>query len=283
MNKIKLIQGDCLEKMKDIPDKSIDLILADLPYGSENCKWDILIPFEPLWEQYKRTIKENSAILLFGTEPFSSYLRLSNINWFKYDWVWYKSKCGSAFTAKYRPLQKHEMVSVFGKGKVNYYPQLEVGEPYYRKRKENKGDKLNNHNFGVIKESETINSGFRYPATVQFFQQKWRRQDQIHATQKPVELLEYLIKTYSNEGELVLDNTFGSCSTGIACINTNRNFIGIEKDNNYFKIGVNRIQDKLKDIDDAWELTISGDVNIKDYPYPFRFPEEEKIKYIREI
>ena len=156
------------------------------------------------------------------------------------------ARCCS-FTAKYRPVQKHENILVFGKGKVVYNPQLEEGKPYYRKRKANKGDKPNNHKLGVISESETINDGFRYPSTIQFFQQKWRRQDQLHSTQKPVELIEWLINSYSNEGNTILDNTFGSCTTGIACINTNRNFIGIENNMDYFNISLKRLEEKRKE------------------------------------
>jgi site-specific DNA-methyltransferase (adenine-specific) len=240
-SEIKLYLGDCLELMKDIPDKSIDMILCDLPYGKSACSWDIIIPFEPLWEQYERIIKKNGCIALFGTEPFASLLRLSNLKWYKYDWIWHKSKSGSAFTSKYRPQQKHENILIFGKGKILYFPQLKNGEPYYRKRKENKGNKPNNHKLGVISESETINNGFRYPETVIFFQQKWRRQDQLHPTQKPVELCEYLIKTYTSENMVVLDNCMGSGTTGVACKKLNRNFIGMEKDKKYFEIAKNRI------------------------------------------
>ena len=239
---IQLYQGDCLEVMKNIPDKSVDLVLTDPPYGSTSCAWDSVIPLEPMWKELKRIIKKNGAIVLFGTEPFSSQLRLSNLDWFKYDWIWEKSKCGSAFTSKYRPQSKHEIISVFGKGRVNYYPQMEEGEPYKRTRKVNNGDKPNNHKLGVTSESETVNTGYRYPSTVQFFQQRWRRQDQVHPTQKPVALMEYLIKTYSNEGDVVLDFCAGSGTTGVAAKNLNRNFIGIEMDEGYFKIAKERIE-----------------------------------------
>jgi site-specific DNA-methyltransferase (adenine-specific) len=245
---IKLLHGDCLELMKDIPDKSIDMILCDLPYGTTACKWDVVIPFDELWRQYKRIIKDDGAVALFGIGLFAYKLALSNEKMYKYEIIWHKSKSGSSFTAKYRPVQKHENILIFGKGKVVYNPQLEKGEPYYRKRKANKGDKPNNHKLGVISESETTNDGFRYPSTVQFFQQKWRRQDQLHSTQKPVALLEYLIKTYTLENETVLDNTMGSGSTGVACINTNRNFIGIEKDDKYFEIAKNRIEKAQQDV-----------------------------------
>jgi site-specific DNA-methyltransferase (adenine-specific) len=229
--------------MKNIPDKSVDLVLTDPPYGTTACKWDSIIPLEPMWKELKRITKPNSAIVLFGAEPFSSQLRLSNLDWFKYDWIWEKSKCGSAFTSKYRPQSKHEIISVFGKGRVNYYPQMEEGEPYKRTRKVNNGDKPNNHKLGVTSESETVNTGYRYPSTVQFFQQRWRRQDQVHPTQKPVALMEYLIKTYSNEGDVVLDFCAGSGTTGVAAKNLNRDFIGIEMDEGYFKIASSRIAD----------------------------------------
>ena len=246
---IDLMNGDCLELMKTIPDNSVDLILTDPPFGTTSCKWDSVIPFDLMWIQLKRIIKQNSAIVLFGSEPFSSHLRISNLKMYKYDWVWSKSKCGSAFTSKYRPQQKHEMVHVFGSGRVNYYPQLEKGKPYTRLRKRSDENSINNHKLGVTSESSTVNTGFRYPSTIQFFQQKWRRQDQIHPTQKPVELLEYLIKTYSNENETVLDFTMGSGSTGVACLNTNRSFIGIELDDNYFKIASDRISNRQNEIE----------------------------------
>jgi site-specific DNA-methyltransferase (adenine-specific) len=242
----KLYKGDCLEVMKDIADKSVDMILCDLPYGTTACKWDTIIPLEPLWEQYKRVIKQNGAIILTGVQPFTSALIMSNPKMFKHEWIWHKSKCGSAFTSKYRPQQKHENVLVFGSGKTTYNPQMVAGKPYYRKRKGNDGSKPNNHNLGVTSDSETINTGFRYPETVQFFQQKWRRQDQIHPTQKPIELMEYLIRTYSNEDEIVLDNCSGSGTTGIAAINTNRKFILIEQDENYFDLSSKRIEEHIE-------------------------------------
>jgi site-specific DNA-methyltransferase (adenine-specific) len=231
--------------MKSIPDRSVDMILCDLPYGTTACKWDTIIPFEPLWEQYNRIIKDESAVVLFGSEPFSSYLRMSNIKSFKYDLVWQKSKSGSAFTAKYRPVNKHEMISVFSKGgkKTKYNPQMTKGEPYKRTHKISEVD-INNHQIGFNrKEVVSVNEGYRYPITILDFPQKWRRQDQVHPTQKPVELLEWLIKSYTNEGELVLDNCMGSGSTGVACLNTNRKFIGIELDEGYFNIAKKRIDE----------------------------------------
>tara|TARA_R110000796_G_scaffold161229_1_gene277927 strand:+ start:225 stop:962 length:738 start_codon:yes stop_codon:yes gene_type:complete len=241
---IDLRLGDCLEVMKTIPSKSIDFICCDLPYGSTANKWDEALDFELMWTEYKRIIKDYGAIALFGTGLFAYKLALSNEKMYKYEIIWHKSKSGSAFTAKYRPIAKHENILIFGKGKVKYNPQLVEGKPYYRKRKANNGNKPNNHKLGVVSESETKNDGFRYPSTVQFFQQKWRRQDQVHSTQKPVELIEWLIESYSNEGDTILDNTMGSGTTMVACKNLNRNGIGIEMDNNYFEIANKRINNE---------------------------------------
>jgi site-specific DNA-methyltransferase (adenine-specific) len=240
---MQLFNGDCLNIMKQIPDRSIDMILCDLPYGTTSCKWDTPLPFDDLWNHYRRIIKPNCAICLFGSEPFSSVLRMSNIKEFKYDWIWEKSKSGSAFTAKYRPVCKHETISVFSlNGKrTQYYPIMESGEPYHRTHKISECD-VNNHGIGFNRrEVESINDGFRYPTTILRFQQKWRRQDQMHPTQKPVALCEYLIKTYTQEGMTVLDNCMGSGTTGVACVNTGRDFIGIEKDEHYFEVAKKRI------------------------------------------
>ena len=194
-----------------------------------------------MWEQLNRIIKPNGAIVLFGSEPFSSALRMSNIKNYKYELIWKKSKCGSPFTAKYKPLTKHENISIFEKSgkKTTYNPQMAQGEPYIRTSKVGKN---NNMCFGA-KEDFAYGSkdGLRHPDCILEFQQKWRRQDQIHPTQKPIELMEYLIKTYTNENETVLDFTMGSGSTGVACVNTNRNFIGIEMDEKYFEIAEKRI------------------------------------------
>ncbi len=240
----KLYLGDCLEVMLDLPEKSVDMILCDLPYGQiseKNCAWDQLIPFDKLWLRYERVLKYFGVIVLFGSQPFTSALVMSNPKMFKYEWIWEKSKSGSAFTAKYRPVNKHENILVFANGKTTYNPILTEGKAYTRTHGIAECD-INNHGMGFNKkEVVSVNTGFRYPITVQKFQQKWRRQDQVHPTQKPVELLEYLIKTYTNEEEVVLDNCMGSGSTGVAAVNTNRRFIGIEKDEAYFKIAQNRI------------------------------------------
>ena len=234
---ILMIHGDCLEKMKDIPDKSIDMILCDLPYGTTACKWDTVIPFEPLWEQYKRIIKDRGAIVLFGSEPFSSYLRMSNIKQFKYDWVWEKNTQTNGMNANKQPLFNYEVISVFYTKQCLYNPQKEQGKPYTIRRNKPKIDSVYG-NTGVKNGFTTTNSG-RYPKRII----KISVERGLHPTQKPVALLEYLIKTYTLEGETVLDNTMGSGSTGIACLNTKRNFIGIEKDDKYFGIAKKRIED----------------------------------------
>ena len=243
MSAFNLMQGDTLELMATLPDKCVDMILCDLPYGTTKCAFDVIIPFEPLWSQYKRLLKDDGCIVLTGSQPFTSMLVMSNLKWFKYEWIWHKSKSGSAFTAKYRPVNKHENVLVFAKGKTIYNPQMTIGEPYQRTHSIAECD-VNNHGIGFNrKEVISVNEGLRHPTTVQFFQQKWRRQDQVHPTQKPVALCEYLIKTYTNEGMWVLDNTMGSGTTGVACMNTNRNFIGIERDDKYFAIAKQRIEE----------------------------------------
>ena len=235
----QLMFGDCLERMKEIPDGSVDLILTDPPYQTTQNKWDSIIPFEPMWEQLKRIIKPNGACVLFSAQPFTTNLIYSNMKCFKYSMVWKKSKCGSPLTAKYKPLTKHEDINVFSlhKKTLKYYPQMSEGKPYKRKFTENK---VNNMGFG-IKGVETDNNGTRHPTTILDYPQQWRRQDQVHPTQKPVELMEFLIKSFSMENETVLDFTMGSCSTGVACLNTNRKFLGIEMDANYYEIACDRL------------------------------------------
>lgn len=235
----KLMQGDCLKLMKDIPDESIDMILCDLPYGTTACKWDTIIPFEPLWEQYNRIIKDNGAIVLFGSEPFSTLLRYSNLKMFKYDWIWEKEQGANFMLCKYQPYKVHEIISVFSKKKHLYNPQMTEGKPYIS-GKGTSGDITKN----VVK-VQTKNSGTRYPRSIQRFNTD-KAKGSFHPTQKPVALLEYLIKTYTNEGDIVLDNCMGSGSTGVACINTNRNFYGIELDEHYFEIARKRIREAQK-------------------------------------
>lgn len=236
MNKIELFQGDCLEIMKNIPDKSIDLILCDLPYGTTQCKWDTVIPFEELWKQYNRIIKDNNVIVLFGSEPFSSALRMSNVKDYKYDWIWNKVKPSGHLNAKRIPLKQHEIISVFYKNKCNYYPIMTDQKPRLSKNYLNNKSEL----FGTEKEVSRVTDK-KYPKTILDFSNASQK-GKLHPTQKPVELLEYLIKTYTQEGEVILDNCMGSGSTGVACKNLNRNFIGIELDENYFNIAKERIE-----------------------------------------
>ena len=230
---IDLKQGDCLELMKSIDDKSIDLILCDLPYGTTACKWDSIIPFEPLWDQYNRIIKDNGAIVLFGSEPFSSLLRVSNLKNFRYDWIWEKQQGANFLNCKYQPYKVHEIISVFIKKKHIYYPQMTCGKPYIS------GKGFSGEITNMIPKIQTKNEGTRYPRSIQRF--NIDKKKSLHPTQKPVALLEYLIKTYTNYNDIVLDNCMGSGSTGVACINTNRNFIGFELDSNYFEIAKKRI------------------------------------------
>ena len=233
---IELIKGDCLVEMQSIHDKSIDMVLCDLPYGTTACKWDNVIPFEPLWAQYKRIVKDNGAIVLFGTEPFSSSLRMSNIKSYKYDWIWNKKNSGSGLLAKKQPLKICEIVSVFSFGTHNYYPQMIEGKMRNKKSYGSKEGSVT----GEIKAGDDKFNNLYFPKNIIEFSNA-NQNGKEHPTQKPVELLEYLIKTYTNEGETVLDNTMGSGTTGVACVNTNRNFIGIEMNEAYFEIAKKRI------------------------------------------
>lgn len=225
--------------MKNIPDKSIDMILCDLPYGTTRCKWDVVIPFDKLWEQYNRIIKDNGAIVLFGTEPFSSYLRLSNIKNYKYDWIWDKVKGTGFLNAKIQPMRNHELLSVFYKKQCLYNPQKTSG---HKNRKSYRSKNLQTDVYGNMKNDYTYESTERYPKSIQIFPAATQNSS-LHPTQKPVALCEYMIKTYTNIGETVLDNCMGSGTTGVACINTNRNFIGIELNEKYYKIAENRINE----------------------------------------
>ena len=243
---MKLLHGDCLELMREIPDKSIDMILCDLPYGTTACKWDVVIPFEPLWEQYKRVIKDRGAIVLFGSQPFTSFLICSNIDWFKYSWKWNKIKPSMFLNAKNAPMKKIEDICVFSQGttanksqnRIPYFPQ---GLIPCGKIRPPKNDSVPSQSTIGLRPSRA-NSYFQeftnYPCDLIEFSFE---QNPVHPTQKPTKLLEYLIKTYTLECETVLDNCMGSGSTGVACINTKRNFIGIEKDDKYFEIAKQRI------------------------------------------
>ena len=235
---IDLRQGNCLELMKDIPDKSIDMILCDLPYGTTRNKWDSVIPLDKLWEQYSRIIKDNGAIVLFSQMSFTAELVHSNLNLFKYEWIWQKENGTGFLNAKKMPLKIHENIEIFYKKTPTYNPQMRKGfKPY--SQMSGRGSS----NYGEQIRVQTINNGERYPIDIIEFK---RDKEKLHSTQKPVALLEYLIKTYTNENETVLDNCAGSMSTVIASTNTNRNCIAIEKDKNYFEIGKKRVIEHLK-------------------------------------
>ena len=242
-------QGDCLEVMKGIEDKSIDMILCDLPYGTTACKWDTIIPFEPLWEQYKRIIKDNGAIVLTASQPFTSALVMSNIKMFKYEWIWEKSLSGSPALCRKTPMKVHENVLVFG-GK-NYNPQMTKGT---KRKKGISGSSIEGQKFisSGINNGE-INDDY-YPRSVQYFSNADRK-NKVHPTQKPVALFEYLIKTYTNEGDLVLDNTAGSGTTAIACIRYKRRYIMIEKEEKYCEIAAKRIETELEQTDIFRDMT----------------------------
>jgi len=240
---INLIKGDCLEKMQDIESGSVDAIITDPPYGTTACKWDSVIDFELMWEQLNRIIKPNGAVVLFGSEPFSSALRMSNIKNYKYDWVWDKTFGRQPQLANIQPMKQHELVHVFeSKGrKVFYYPQKEkLKKPYKSNGAGNNTGTNNSHKLGLKKQAKTYTH--KTPTTLLSFKPQ-ANSKLSHPTQKPVALMEYLIKTYTNEKETVLDFTMGSGSTGVACVNTNRSFIGIEQDDKYFEIAKERIND----------------------------------------
>jgi DNA modification methylase len=241
---INIMHGDCLDLMKSIPDKSIDMVLTDPPYGTTQCKWDIIIPFDLMWNELKRITKDNGAICLFGSEPFSSHLRLSNLKMFKYDWIWNKTVGGNPLNAKKRPLNIFENISVFYQKQCNYFPEMVEANPKNVRpmsTSKQKSDLVGKMKNGFIQKSDPLK---RYPKNELIFSSRNSECNplkNVHPTQKPVALLEYLIKTYTLENETVLDFTMGSGSTGVACKNLNRKFIGIEKDDKYFEIAKNRL------------------------------------------
>ena len=225
--------GNCLDLMSDINDKSIDMILADLPYGTTACKWDTVIPFEPLWAHYKRIIKDNGAIVLTASQPFTSALVMSNIKMFKYEWIWEKTRFSNQMMAKIQPLKIHESALVFSNGKCIYHPQGLKRVDKVTKQ----GSKITDNIGGGNRKKEYFQEFSNYPRSIQEF----KNQTGLHPTQKPVALFEYLIKSYTNEGELVLDNCAGSGTTAIACLKTNRNYILIEQEGKYCDIANKRI------------------------------------------
>ena len=245
---MRLINGDCLVEMQKLENQSVDLILTDLPYGTTACKWDNIIPYEPMWKQLKRIRKEKTPIALFGNEPFSSHLRISNINEYKYDWKYKKLIASNFASAKYQPMKHIEDVMIFGKGVLNYYPikqeraqsgksRIEAGYKYNSKKG---GDFIGNINRTVT--DQDYDKNLKFPEDIQTFNNRAKGDRGFHPTQKPIKLLEYLIKTYTKENETVLDFTMGSGSTGVACKNTNRDFVGIELEKEYFDIAKERIE-----------------------------------------
>ena len=244
---IELSQGDCLELMKGVPDGSVDMILCDLPYGTTACKWDAIIPFDPLWQQYERIIKDNGAIVLTGQEPFSSHLRMSNINDYRYDWKWDKVVGSNFVNARRMPLKVYEDVMVFYKRQPTYNPQMTLREKRNFRVSGKKGNISNRVN-GVKQLDGVTSDKMKYPTNkikINRLEKELNSKHVIHPTQKPITLFEYLIKTYTNEGETVLDNCMGSGTTGVACKNLNRNFIGMELDEDYFNVAKDRIENHV--------------------------------------
>lgn len=246
---MELYKGDCLELMKSIADGSIDAIITDPPYGTTACKWDSVIPFELMWEQLNRIIKPNGAIVLFGSQPFTSALLISNVKNFRHQWQWIKTRPTGAFQAKYMPMKANEDILVFGLNKVNYYPimvkrtEAEFKASYRKNDSKSWGNNIQGHKDNLIIRKPKDEQWYKYPTNILNIKKDTKRNGKSHPTQKPIDLMEYLIKTYTNEKETVLDFTMGSGSTGVACVNTNRNFIGIEMDSKYFEIAEQRIKE----------------------------------------
>ena len=242
--KNEILLGDCLELMKDIPNGSIDMILCDLPYGTTACKWDSIIDLELLWNEYKRVIKDNGAIVLTASQPFTTKLISSNYEMFKYELIWEKDRPSNVMLSKKQVLKYHENVLIFYKNQCTYNPQMRLSDYDNRKRKGIKYDVAD----GVTEKTKSYvtddhDPKKKYPKSVLYYPRNWRPQDQLHSSQKPIELFEYLIKTYTNENELVLDNTAGSGTTAIACLKTNRQFIVMEKEQTYYDIILKRVED----------------------------------------
>jgi len=235
--------GDCLGRMKEIPDRSVDMVLTDPPYGTTRCKWDSVIPFEPMWEQVRRVLKPSGVAVFTASQPFTSALVMSNVRGFRYDWVWRKPKGTGHLNAKKMPLRDKEDILVFCGSPPPYNPQFTTGTPYKRKAGDPTKATSTTDIYGAYTNFRNDNEGRRYPKQVLDFPVVER--GNVHPTQKPVALMEYLIRTYTNEGETVLDFTMGSGTTGVACINTERSFIGIECDENYFKIAEVRIKEAI--------------------------------------
>ena len=237
-----LMQGDCLERMKEIPSGSVDAIICDPPYNITACKWDSIIPLEPMWEQLKRIIKPNGAIVMTASQPFTTALIYSNMKMFKYEWIYEKTNPKGFLSARNRPLTAHENVCVFSNGTPVYYPQKWKIPEHLRTKRKHATSKTSGEVYGAREIKRWDDDGSRFPTSVIGFSNRVGRSENYHPTQKPVALMEYLIKTYTNEGETVLDFACGSGTTGVGCANTGRKFIGIELDLNYFNIALDRIE-----------------------------------------
>ena len=240
---------DCLEGLKNIPDGSVDLILTDPPYGTTACKWDNIVPFDRLWAEYDRVLKKGAACVIFGSEPFSTLLRMSNLKNFKHDWIWEKEQGANFMNVKFQPYKVHEIVSVFNCDKQHYHPQMSEGKPYIS------GAGTSGDITGNVKKIQTKNTGTRYPRSVLRYNTDKSR-GSLHPTQKPVALVEYLIKTYSNPGDVVLDPFMGSGTTAVACLRTGRNFIGFELSEEYHAIAQQRIADTVDELLNAEEVGV---------------------------
>lgn len=236
---------DCLVGLRDVPDNSVDLIVTDPPYGTTACKWDKIVPFDKLWAEYDRILKKGGACVVFGSEPFSTLLRMSNLENFKHDWIWEKEQGANFMNVKFQPYKVHEIISVFNCDKLHYHPQMGKGKPYLS------GAGTSGDITGNVKKIQTKNSGTRYPRSVLRFNTDKAR-GSLHPTQKPVGLLEYLIQTYSNPADTVLDPFMGSGTTAVAAIRTGRNYIGFELDKNYHAIAQERVAAEQEE--DEWML-----------------------------
>lgn len=241
-DKYTLMLGDCLDRMKEIPDGSVDMVLCDLPYGTTQNKWDSVIPLEPLWAEYRRVCKPSAAIVLTAQTPFDKLLGASNMGMLKYEWIWKKNIATGHLNANRAPMKEHENILVFYRELPTYNPQMAKGEAYSHSRGSVGND--SGTNYGKVNRTDTVNNGERFPKTVLTFY----REIGFHPTQKPVALMAYLIRTYTNEGDVVLDNTMGSGTTGVACGSELRRFIGIERDPDYFKICENRIAEAYNNL-----------------------------------
>ena len=271
----QLYHGDCLEIMPQLIAQGVkvDAIICDPPFGTTSCDWDSVIPFAPMWENIKRLIMPRGAVVLFGSEPFSSLLRVSNLDWFKYDWVWDKKSKAGFLHAKNMPMKRHEQIMVFSggiiehvsktKNRLNYNPQMESGKPYVKNSIKNDNSEHRLMRPSMDANRLCVSDGDRYPSSIIEISNAVQV-GKMHPTQKPVELMSYLVKTYTQPGETVLDFTFGSCSTGIACLETGRNFIGIEKDPEYFRVGKERMEKREKELIEVGAIPLSYDKIGKD-------------------